>query len=473
MKVVRKKQFTEGMISVLLSQTFSIFVSFVLGFIVPKFIDEYQYAYWQAFILYYGYVAIANFGMLDGFILRYSQYDYDELDKRKACSFFKTLMIWVTFIAIFIAIISACFFFNEYKWIGLLVSLGIIIRHFWAYNYDIFQTTNRMNLYARLTIVQRAVYVVIIIVLIALEVNNFIYYCLAELFGEVVAAFLSVHHNRGLFLGKGISWKENINEIKLNMSAGILLLIANLAANFIVGGAKIVIQLKWGALIFGKVSFSFSLTNIFLSFVTAISIVLFPTLKRLEVDRLSEMYYKIKSCLSPILFFALLLYYPLCWILRLWLPKYNESLVYLGILLPLIIYTATVSLLTNNYLKVYRKEREMLIINVITVLISIGIFLMIAYLLDSLSMLLSGVVISVIFRSYISEYIVMKVIDRKMNKSLVEEIVLTIIFVFSVQLSNQWIGCLFYLFALVLYLIINICEIKEMLQRIFSTLKGL
>lgn len=471
MKVVSKKQFTKGIISVLLSQSFSILVSFMLGLIVPKFIDEYQYAYWQAFILYYGYVAIANFGMLDGFILRYSRYDYEELDKRKACSFFRTIMIWVTFIAILIAIVSAYFFSNEYKWVGLLVSLGIIIRHFWAYNYDIFQTTNRMNLYAKLMIVQRAVCGVVVITLIALGVDNFIYYCLAELFGELVAALLSVHYNKGLFLGQGISWRDNINEIKLNISAGVLLLIANLAANFIVGGAKLVIQFKWGVLVFGKVSFSFSLTNIFLSFITAISIVLFPTSKRMEIDRLPELYYKIKNNLSPVLFCMLLVYYPLCWILRLWLPKYNESLVYLGILLPLIIYTTTVSLLTNNYLKAYRKEREMLIINLVSVLISLGIFSLAAYLFNSLNILLYGVVISVIFRSYISEYIVMKIINRRMSKSLIEEIVLTIIFILSVQLRNQFIGCILYLFALVIYLIINIRNIKNLFQTVLSVFK--
>lgn len=471
MKVVGKKQFTKGMISVLLSQTFSILVSFILGFIVPKFIDEFQYAYWQAFILYYGYVAIANFGMLDGFILRYSQYDYEELDKRKACSFFRTLMIWVTFIAVLIAIVSAYSFSDEYKWVGLLVSLGIIIRHFWAYNYDILQTTNRMDLYAKLTIVQRAVYVVVVVTLIALGVDNFVYYCLAELFGEVVAALLSVNYNKGLFLGQGISWRDNINEIKLNMSAGALLLVANLAANFIVGGAKIVIQFKWGVLAFGKVSFSFSLTNIFLSFITAISIVLFPTLKRMEVDRLPELYYKIKNSLSPILFCALLVYYPLCWILRLWLPQYNESLVYLGILLPLIIYTTTVSLLTNNYLKAYRKEREMLVINLISVLISLGIFSLAAYLLNSLNILLYGVVISVMFRSYISEQIVMKIINRKMDKSMIEEIALTILFIFSIQLRNQWLGCLLYLFALFIYMIINVRNIKEILRSVLSFFK--
>jgi O-antigen/teichoic acid export membrane protein len=65
-----------------LVQAISLIVSFVLNLIVPKFIDEYQYSYWQTFLLYAQYVGILHFGLLDGIVLRYSQYDYDELDKK-------------------------------------------------------------------------------------------------------------------------------------------------------------------------------------------------------------------------------------------------------------------------------------------------------------------------------------------------------------------------------------------------------
>lgn len=465
------KRFTKGVVFVLFSQAFSIFVSFVIGFIVPKFIDEYQYAYWQSFVLYYGYVAIANFGMLDGFILRYSQYDYDELDKSKVRAFFKTLMGWVTLVALIGVFVSFLFLKAEYRWVGILVSCGIVVRHFWAYNYDIFQTTNRMNLYAKHTFIQRAVYVLAIISLIILDINSFVWYCLAELLGEIVAAVLSIRFNRGLFFGKSISIKENIKETQLNVSAGVMLLIANLAANFIVGGAKIIIQSRWGTLVFGKVSFSFSVTNIFLSFVTAISIVLFPSLKRTRVDALPDLYHKINGMITPILFVAMIGYFPLCKILQLWLPKYNDSLVYLGILLPIIMYSATVSLLTNNYLKTFRMERRMLAINVSMVVISLLICFTSAYLFDSLNLLLYGVVFSVMLRSFISEFVVMKEIKRKLGKTIIEKIILTLVFILSVQYLNLWHGCIIYTFAIIIYLLINrdnVIEIIKTVQKVLS-----
>ena len=74
-------------------QLVSLLVSFILSFLVPKFINEYQYSYWQMYVLYASYVGILHFGLLDGIVLRYSQYDYEDLDKARIRSQFQILLI--------------------------------------------------------------------------------------------------------------------------------------------------------------------------------------------------------------------------------------------------------------------------------------------------------------------------------------------------------------------------------------------
>ena len=56
--MISKQKMASNVITVLLAQCISIVVSFILGLVVPKYIDEYQYAYWQTFILYFGYIGI-------------------------------------------------------------------------------------------------------------------------------------------------------------------------------------------------------------------------------------------------------------------------------------------------------------------------------------------------------------------------------------------------------------------------------
>ena len=75
---ISASQIKKNMIISILAQIISLVVSFIMNLILPKYISEFQYAYWQTYLLYVGYVGILHFGLLDGIVLRYSQYEYDE-----------------------------------------------------------------------------------------------------------------------------------------------------------------------------------------------------------------------------------------------------------------------------------------------------------------------------------------------------------------------------------------------------------
>ena len=58
-----------------------------------------------------------------------------------------------------------------------------------------------------------------------------------------------------------------------------------------------------------------------------------------------------------------------------WIPAYAVSLQYLAILVPIVVFSSKVNLLTNNYLKVYRKEKSMLLVNLVSVALGRGALL--------------------------------------------------------------------------------------------------
>lgn len=224
--MIQKKQITKNLIISLSAQVISLVTSFVLGFIVPKFIDEYQYAYWQTFLLYISYVTLLHFGLLDGIVLRYGQYDYDELDKPLMRSQFKLLLIVLSIIAFLICLFSFFFIEDTNYYIIVLVACGIVTKNVFTYASYTFQITNRINIYALIVIAQRAVYAVFIIALLLFKVNDFYWYCIADLVGDICGILLGVFFSRGLYIGKSVSMKECFLEAKKNISAGIFLLIA-------------------------------------------------------------------------------------------------------------------------------------------------------------------------------------------------------------------------------------------------------
>jgi O-antigen/teichoic acid export membrane protein len=448
------KQVRSNILYSVLAQFISLLVSVVISLIVPKYISEIQYAYWQTYVLYVGFVGVLHFGLLDGIILRYSQYDYEELDKEVLRSQFKILLFVSGFFVILVVSISSILMNGAYHIVAVLVAIGIIIKNQVTYTSYTFQITNRINKYVILTIVQRASFGIISIVLLLISVDNFYWFCLAELLSDVIAIIVGASLNKGLYFGKTISIKNTLNETWENVSAGFLLLIANWASMLLIGGARMVIQFRWDDLVFGKISFSFSISSIFLTFVNTVSVVLFPALKRMNPDELPSLYRKIRNSLSPMLFLFMLFYYPGCWVLEKWLPAYKPSLIYLGLLLPIIIFTSKVSLLTNNYLKAYRKEKTLLLINVLTVVLSFVLYLFSAYILNNLSVMLLCVVLIVILRSVFSEIVVMRLIKTEFWRDFAIELFMTIMFVVSTMYFSRGLGFGIYSATLIVYLFI-------------------
>lgn len=470
-KRISNKKIAKNLIVSLSAQVVSVLTSFVLGFIVPKFIDELQYSYWQMFLLYVGYVTIFQFGILDGLMLRYSQYDDDELDKPRVRSQYYLLLASNSFITIVSCIAGAFLTDSITEEIVILVMIGVITKNVFAYASQSFQMTNRISKYAIIVIAQRAAYAIAVIILLICGVNDFVWYCIADLIGDVAGIALGMVFNKGLFFGKGLTIKECFKESKFNISAGILLMIASLSSNLIIGSGKMVIQWRWDELLFGQISFSFSVSNVALTLIRSITIVLFPSLKRMGEDELPSMYMKIRNAVSPLLFIILIFYFPGCWILDLWLPNYSDSLVYLGILLPFIIFNAKVSLLTNNYLKVYRKEKLLMIINVVSVAAGFLLSLLGAYILNSLDFVLYALVAVIMLRSIVSEIVVTRIIKKNITLDFIIELVMTIIFIAAVRYLSRWWACLAYAIALVIYAIIYRKSIVALFHTVINLLK--
>lgn len=418
------------------AQLVSFFVSAVLNLILPKYISEMDYSSWQTLLLYLGYVPIFHFGFLDGLMLRYSQYDYQTLNKPLVQSQFRLFLGAEVIFALIVFALSFGVENETYRQLVRFISFGIITANLYAYASHLFQMTNRISKYVIFVMMMRLMLGVGIVVALICGANSFYDLCVVYFASCVLTILWGASQNKGLFWGTGKLADGTVAELKSNVSSGIMLLIANLSSLFFVGGAKMVVQWHYDPLLFGKVAFSFTLVNLFLTFVTAASVGIFPSLKRIDTADLPDFYVRIRRSMTPLLFVSLLLYFPGCYVLKLWLPNYVESLVYLGVLMPMIVYESRVTLLTNNYLKTYRKEQVMLVINLVSVAIAFVLFLASAFILDSLFILFACLLVVVIARSVISEIVVMRIINRRRYVPFGVELAFVALFYFAVVMFN-------------------------------------
>lgn len=468
---MKQTKLAKNLILSLLAQVVSLLAGFVVGLIVPKYIPDLEYSYWQVFLLYYGYVGLFHFGLTDGLVLRYSQYDFDQLDKPRLRSQFLVLITGTSTIAVLACFVSSLLLGGDFLLVAFLVSIGIVIKNYFAYTSYTFQLTNRINEYAYLVIAQRLLYGVLVVACLLFGLHDFYWFCLAYLISELLSSFVASSFNKGLYLGKGLSFKETMKEAWANVSSGAFLMVSNLSSMLIVGGAKMVILWRWNELVFGKLAFAFSVANLFLEFVTAISVVLFPSLKRMNEEEYPALFEKIRNMVTPVLFFVLLAYFPGCWILNKWLPNYAESLTYLGILLPLIVFSSKNNLLTNNYLKVYRKEKLMLVINMSSVALGIVLFLLGAYAFDSPEFILLGLIATIMFAAVASELVVRSIIQKQRVFPFIVEFFMTAIFIFAARYCSLWIGCAVYAGALLIYAALHYKTIFGFFKNLLSKLR--
>ena len=111
--------------------------------------------------------------------------------------------------------------------------------------------------------------------------------------------------------------------------------------------------------------------------------------------------------------------------------------------------------MTLKEVKALRKEKTMLVINLVSVGIAIGMFTISAYLINNLKMLLISIVIAIMICSVLSEIVVMKTLDIFDISNFWGEIIMTAVFVATTMLSSQMIGVLIYAMAVALFLIFN------------------
>lgn len=445
-------------ISYTLSSNFLVLlVATLVTLLLPKVLGFQDYGYYQLYLFYTSYVAILHLGWCDGVYLRYGGESYANLDKNKFKGQFISLVILQILITLlFTAVVFSFKLDDQDKVIVLLLSiLNIFILNSRAFLTLVLQATNRMRDYSVILISDRIIFIALVVILLLKRVDNFEFYILADLSSKFISLIVSMIKTKEITYDKNTSLKWDKKESILNIKSGINIVFANFAGALIIGTVRFGIQNNWSVGVFGKVSLTLSISNMLMVFVNAISLAIFPILKRVDESKYRETYSVTRTLLMPLVFLALVSYYPITFILSKWLPQYIESLRYAAIVFPIVVFEAKVSLLTNTYLKAIRKEKSIFKINFASALLSlVGTFISV-YLLDSLFLSVISIVILLGFRSCFSEIELTKYINISVYKDMFIEIIMVLVFIFSAWNLTNVQGLIIYFCAFVLYLIVK------------------
>ena len=447
----------------------STFVSFLTTLIVPKFfgVDITQFGYYQIFVFYVGYIGFFHFGWCDGLYLRDGGKDYSELDSGMYSIQFRLLTVIETIIALLLSIYAVCFIENpDYRFIILMIALNIVLVIPQTMLSFILQATNRIKEYAYITITSRIVFGVLLIIIFLVGYKDYKLIVVGYNISYVFSLIISCLACRKIVVAKAAPVSIGISEAFTNISIGIKLMISNIMSLLIIGVTRWGIQMQWDVVTFAKVSFSLSVTNMFLLLINAIGLVLYPMLRRKDEEKLVEIYKRMSDILLIFLFGVLIFYYPIKVILTFWLPQYIESMEYMAILLPVCVYSAKMSMLVTTYMKVFRFEKLIMIVNFCGLIVASMSAVISTFVLQNLTIAILSIILNQMFICVIAEYVLSRKIKIKIGYNILLELSMTISFIFFSWSIGGWIGMLLYLLCYFAYLVIKWQDIKLFVKEI-------
>ncbi|MFK4333073.1 O-antigen/teichoic acid export membrane protein [Bacillus sp. RC240] len=451
----------------------SIIISTVLLLIVPRFIGISDYGYWQLYIFYSSYISYMSLGLTDGAYLRYGGWEYSDLRKPIFVSQYWFLVVFDLIVnsAIFLYYISVATDTSKTVVVALTCLTGVLVvpRSLLTF---MLQATNRIKEFSIIIILERIIYFVLVIVFLMNGIKQFEYLIFADIIGKVSSIIYSFFVCRELVFGKFESIKISTREIYVNISVGSKLLFANFASLLIIGIVRFFIESNWSIEIFGKVSLTLSIANMLLLFINAIAVVLFPVLRRTSQENLPFIYKTMRTTIMIPLVGLLVFYYPAKVILSAWLPQYTDSLDYMALLFPMCLYESKMLLLINTYLKTLRKEKWMLIINLITVAMSLVLTCISVFLLNSLNLTILCIILLLAFRCIIAEIYLARFLNIKVKKDIILEVIITIIFIVISWYLSVISALFIYLAVYAIYLMIKKNDIIDVWRNIKILIKS-
>lgn len=411
------KKGRNNLVSGIMAQALTFFVNVGVSFFLPKVLGIEQYAYWQLFVFYAGYVCFFHLGLPDGIYLINGGKQINDLDKERIAYQFRCMCIFHIIIAMVISVLAWVLCDEVMRRETIVFSaIYLVIINFNNFYGMIYQAVNEAKWYSVSLVIDKAFFCSIATIMWINKVDRFEPYVIVYCVGRLFSCIYSTSKCKELLFTCRTQKLDIFDEILRNIKVGSNLMLSIISSSLIIGIGRAFIDGKWGIKTFGIFSFALTLSNFILQFINQISIVLFPALRRASNNDLIRIYTKMRRYISGVLGVIPLMYLPLSFLVGMWLPQYNDSIQFFAILLPIAFFDGKMQLLGTTYFKVLRKERTMLKINIGTLLYSSIISFYGAYVANSIWVVVIGMVSAIVIRDMISEHIIEK--DLKANITL-------------------------------------------------------
>lgn len=427
---MNKRAILQNMSVAFLAQGVSMCLSILQTLLVPKVLGVEQYGYWQLYIFYISYVGFFHLGLSSGVYLATGGQTRDEMDK----SSIKSQMIfgatYQTCMAVTIILLSQCLNVGyERTFVVVMTAVYLVLQNLATFMMNELQCMNETKKSSYSSIVERIAFLVPLLFFLTLRIRTFEPYVFAYTASTIVQLLYCSWHLREFWFAPFLGMRKAAQLGWESIKIGFPMMLANIASMLILGIGRFFIDAAWGIETFGKLSLALSLVSFFLAFVSQASMVLFPSLRQADKGEVRSFYKAARDAMGLLFPAVYALYFPLAWILSMWLPEYASSFVYLILLLPICVFDSKMNITGVTFFNVLRKERVMLAVNAVAAGTCFVMTLVSVYLLRSVFAVMASMTLVVAARSIYSENYMNRALNVGASKIWICELGLTVEFI--------------------------------------------
>lgn len=453
---------------VLVSQILVLVLGILKSVLIPVVLGIQDFAYWQIYVFYIGYVGLFTLGFNDGLYLRYGGSDYVELRNgrvRAAIRLYIGYLFVVTALMLLVCMLER----DSNKRIALyLACLNIVVMGVIAVFSLVLQATGRLQEFGLLNTVDKIVFLLSLLGLFLLGVRSFSYFIVAELASKMIALAFMLLACPGLIIGKGQGRAAAVAEVSDNLGCGIKLMLANLSGMLVLGVGRLVIE--YGSTLdnYAFYAFGISMTNLALVALTSISLVVYPVLKRTPRERYLAYYNSANSKLFVFSLFMLGGYFPIVWSVVHMVPKYLPVIPYLNLLFVVTAMQGKMQLLNNNYYKALRLEGAMLRDNLASLALVVIISVVLYGISPSVTSIAVAALLTMTYRTFMSECFLRRAMGSPVAKNILVEIAAYSTFILVTSVFDSSLAFVLYCSLIAIYGFFARSEFSSLLRSIMG-----
>lgn len=437
------------------SNVIKLISSILIGLVIPNILGLTNYGYYKVFVLYLTYIGLFHFGFIDGIYLKFGGKDYHELDKKKFRTYFKFLLTIEALFSVIGIGFTLIFIHGDKKVIFLLLFLNLIAINLTTFYQFVSQITSRFKEYSTRLIVLSITNIIIVGYMYFAKVTDYRIYIGLIVAVNYLLLLWYVYTYRDITFGGKYTFSEKKSDILYFFKTGIPLLLANLATTLVITVDKQIVEIFFPVEVFGVYSFAYSMLAMITVVVSAVGVVLYPTLKKTNLSNLSKNYVVLNRFIIILVLIGLLGYFPLLWIIPKYLPDYINSLIIFRVALPGLVLISSISAIKHNFYKITNKNFVFFIIGVVIIILNISLNLIAYYIYRTTVAIAVSSIIGIFLWYLITEIYMIKAHKIKWIYNLFIAVSGITSFYLITSIDNLYISGLLYSLFIIILIVTN------------------